>query len=652
MHLLHTCFFVPSLDRKRSSPDADEEKPAASSSKTTGVVKSTVKNYNFTITQLITILLQETKLASCVPDMWVEAEKQFWASFSTAFADLDNSYVRLPVHFSTRYPANHQGGRFGDSKSPDGKSFDILSRQLAIDIRSTIDSLLDDKKKHSLYLYGAKGVGKSHSLYQVAMELMKEDVRVVYIHDCGGLPADTDNAMQFLCGAIYFGFHGDEEIQDACKAVSSLGDFENLVLDTIPTFCKSKDIRFCFIFDQHNGLSAEKRKLPMFEIIEKGMANSFMWNETGCLVISASANNKYFLDVSKNVFFSVMDVYYGFSDAERVQWANQNNFFPKSDYRDFSIPFGNLPLYLSEMKRQYSRMKHSAKLTLADVIASYSKELKMRLNEEEQKHRIEVTGNDVVDKKTYESMILCITSGAPVTTSDSVLMNVRRLYNRQLLHLKDDVLVPNCNFVLDMYRSLRILTRKAKSLSGLDEAMSIAILKSRLENAIKGTECEQVITGYLADISTFTLPCFKISAGGILSVTTTPENIRFDNASLQWFSKKELESGELDFKEARIFVPRAGNNEGIDFYLWDPKTKRLLAVQVTVGPMTDHSQPDSDYLALWEKKSKCPALDVVWCTPFERRIKKKNEKFARDLFLSFSDLPKEISNVLSHLSLD
>ena len=100
------------------------------------------------------------------------------------------------------------------------------------------------------------------------------------------------------------------------------------------------------MFDQHNSLTPEQRLLFPYSIAEGLLTTLTEWRKTGLLVvISASANNKYFLKVASDNKWPQFIMDNGFNEEEFNAWAKQENFFPGVNLADIKY-WTNLIPYL------------------------------------------------------------------------------------------------------------------------------------------------------------------------------------------------------------------------------------------------------------------------------------------------------------------
>jgi hypothetical protein len=137
----------------------------------------------------------------------------------------------------------------------------------------------------------------------VAARRLDASNRVIYIADCTAWGAGTVlQHCRFLIQVIVFAFVNDKPILEACRQLWSLKDTDRLIealelmlVEVIPRFCNDNKLQLLAVFDQHNGLPEAQRNQMPFQMVEHQLPSRW---ETGLVIVSASANNAYFLKVS------------------------------------------------------------------------------------------------------------------------------------------------------------------------------------------------------------------------------------------------------------------------------------------------------------------------------------------------------------------
>jgi hypothetical protein len=161
-------------------------------------------------------------------------------------------------------------------------------------------------KTKGAYLHGSQGVGKSHALYY-AVCILRADPRnrVIYIPDCKTWSGTVINGIDFFLEAVVDAFHSDREVIDTLPVLNKIdrptdrlqweSDFERFVKEFLPSYCESQGLFLFAVFDQHNGLTPDRRKQLPFSLPETLPS---IWERSALCVVSASANNEYHLTIT------------------------------------------------------------------------------------------------------------------------------------------------------------------------------------------------------------------------------------------------------------------------------------------------------------------------------------------------------------------
>lgn len=214
------------------------------------------------------------------------------------------------------------------------RRFNVVGDKIGIMYRSTTANLFDFITLHygknpAVYIHGPQGVGKSHSLYEVVCRLRQDaSNRVIYIPDCGGwsdISVGT-KPLETLLRAVAIGFPNDQTVTNQCDAVSVDDSSVWKLLEGLPEYCISKALKLYIVFDQHNGISPYNRTLFPFSIVEDALPSSEYWKKA-LIVVSASANNSYYLKVASQHSWPEFTLFWGFNSDEFQAWVTKEQFF-------------------------------------------------------------------------------------------------------------------------------------------------------------------------------------------------------------------------------------------------------------------------------------------------------------------------------------
>ncbi len=155
--------------------------------------------------------------------------------------------------------------------------------------------IVEDKprQRQAIYLFGGKGLGKSHILAALACLLVRRGTQVVYLPDCRAWLFDP---LRYLQNALVFAFVNSER-----SFREEVLDCENL--ESLANFCARyrNTGQLCFIVDQLNALDPEMMAQDVVSNTEKDSLRKLLHRMSSMhiLISSASANHKTFQHMAK-----------------------------------------------------------------------------------------------------------------------------------------------------------------------------------------------------------------------------------------------------------------------------------------------------------------------------------------------------------------
>jgi hypothetical protein len=143
--------------------------------------------------------------------------------------DLSNpaTFVDLPFPSLLSPPVD----RFQETTIDGTKYFKYMGRLIYSELEKGIRKDFFQSNHQDVYLYGSPGSGKSHLLAALAVQLVQEGKRVLYIPDCQYLLDDFEGTLR---AALHFAFHGDA-LSHTCievvHGVENLLDLADIISD-------------------------------------------------------------------------------------------------------------------------------------------------------------------------------------------------------------------------------------------------------------------------------------------------------------------------------------------------------------------------------------------------------------------------------------
>jgi hypothetical protein len=511
------------------------------------------------------------------------------ADRATLRTDVDG-FLDLPVHPSL---GASSGKRFETvDRAGRGAVVPLLSRELARTYMAAMLERCDQPLHNYLYIHGAQGVGKSYALYEAVCRLMarRDAVRVAYMHDCADWSTDVKLALAQMTAIVASAFHPDEEptVWDACARVQTVDELYDVLATIVPTHCAHRRLKFLFVFDQHNGLSATQRQQLPWSMLEKELLAIDSWTRLGATVISASANNDYFLKIATQPEMGRVDCYTGFTDAEADCWRRRHRFFlgDGDGWTETKELLSSWPLELNALRKR-------TEPTLAARLAKLVDERLRILVLHEANHRRARLLEDA-EKTDYAGIILDMLLAR--SGVGERYPSIGLLLNKQLAYYDEQT---------TLVRPIHELARRFYLTQGylrpgglLDETVKDVLGNRAATNDTKGRTVEAYVICCMQQLATFVLQAQPWHAAG--RALGRPEAV-IDAAALTLhrFGSQGV-PGDIAWNRSLLLVPLNPNYPGVDLLLWDVRSRTLVGMQFTVRTRA-------------HKMSFSPALEQAWC---------------------------------------
>jgi hypothetical protein len=142
-------------------------------------------------------------------------------------------------------PLSAMSDRF-HTESVDGVYyFHYMGRSKLMELEKEVEKTIFQDRHQDVYLFGPSGSGKSHILAALAVKLIQERKRVIYIPDCLQLLANSEKNLRI---ALYFAFYDDPV---ACATIKSAHG-----IDALLDFIEEKTDKYLLV-DQLDVLEPE-----------------------------------------------------------------------------------------------------------------------------------------------------------------------------------------------------------------------------------------------------------------------------------------------------------------------------------------------------------------------------------------------------------
>jgi hypothetical protein len=528
---------------------------------------------------------------------------------------------------------------------------DLMHREVTTGLEKF---LKDNRGQPAVYIHGPQGVGKSFSLYEIVCRFRSQaNTRVVYIPDCGGWGAlmqeeSADEAVSFLLYAILLAFPDDASIEQLCLDCELEQQSVVALLKHLPIYCEKNGLELFAVFDQHNSLKPELRTKFPFSVVESLLPYLADWKLNKALVVvSASANNSYFLKVAADERWPDFPMSKCFSESEFDAWVVKEGFFVGLDHDSVKHWTSLVPLELRILGDTYKKMKHANPLlsltqdALKKVLDQYTNDRERTLFEQQQKFESEYF-KAPEDKDAHIRAVVWMSLGISGNTDKGAA----KLLNLQLMYVDDGVVKPTT----PLARRL-LLSRHNKEFETIFNTTASQVFKASLDEftadakgrtyeryVIRQLEAEKSIHVKAAVIDTTKPPAAWATVAIDIS---NCQVIHFlgnkTNASVAWNS-------------SAMIVPDNPNYPDVDVMIFDPSRGLFVAAQFTVTAPLKHSRnffelKDGGVLSdLWKLKSKggIKLIRMLWVT-VTKDI--KDAKFNGDLVITAAELEGQFSEL-------
>ena len=558
-------------------------------------------------------------------------------------------YVTVPPHPSLQFSSRC---RF----LLDGDSFTFMRRQGSREVADWLLVLLS-RKMFAAYIQGPQGVGKSHLLYEVLLLLTAQsDCRVVYEHDCAswaGLANMPIKATLYWLRSVAMAFAQDPEVLGLCRqfigSVSLMADIvaaEDAVcrsfLPQLGNMCKRLKLKVFFVFDQHNSLTPEMRTKFPYSLPESQLLRVSQLRGVGMVVISASANNEYFLKVATmEPPLPTRLVTSGFDfDELRVFMQHERLFkdlpLDNNQLQELAVATNLYPLELSLLRDAYNALQASSTVPVTpqrciDVYENGNMALGIYGRNKTFAARIAAFDKRVRgepdERQRLINGVICMKLELPVLMFPfAVLLNLGICY-------EDDVpqsasfseLSPRggpAQYIRPitpaaLRASVAFYSPDAAYTERESSAVSFIFQSPQLSRPVRGRVLEDYIMQQLSSATSFELVGRKYGAkhkrgarGKSLAAVRGVETVR-------WYG--EFPSVDLNLSKDLLLWPSAYNYPGVDGLIWLAKDRTLLLLQITLSSVREHASnfwdSNAKLQSAWLNKLGPSRVEKLWMTP-------------------------------------
>ena len=589
------------------------------------------------------------RLASRKLDAAVQQARAYNAALKTAFDPklAPPCYATLPPHPSLQYTARR---RF----LLDGDLFTFMRRLGSQDLVAWLTLLLGNRE-FAAYIQGPQGVGKSHLLYEACLLLSaKPGFRVVYEHDCaswGSLANMPVKAALYFLRSIGMAFSEDAEVLELCKqftanvsVVSDVVAAEDAVcnefLPQLGELCKRLNLKVFFVFDQHNGLTPEMRNKFPYSLTESQLLRVSQLRGVGMVVISASANNEYYVKlVSMEPPLPTRQLTAGFDLDELCAFLQHEKMFQQpalceTELQALCVATNRYPLELAFLRDAHNALKSVAVpvtwqrcvdvYELGDALLDISgrtKTFAARIAAFDQRANL-------AERQRLIHGVLCMKYELPVSTfPHATMLNLAICYESAVPQsVSFSQQSPHGGPAEYIHPVTPAALQAAVVFYLLDPtyseqeaaAVSFVFQSSQHSRDVKGRLLETYILQQLSNARAFHLYGREYGADN----TPGAEQILLADVrgvqTVRWWG--DIPSADLEVRKDLLLWPSSPNYKGVDGMLWLGGSKTLLLLQITLSAVGDHATnfwaAHSTLLSRWKDKLGPKKVTELWLTPY------------------------------------
>ena len=589
-------------------------------------------------------------------DTGVQQIEQFTVALKEAYEQVDPKltapyYVTVPPHPSLQFSSRC---RF----LLDGDSFTFMRRQGSRDIADWLLVLLS-RKMFAAYFQGPQGVGKSHLLYEMVLLLTEQsDCRVVYEHDCAswaGLANMPIKATLYWLRSVAMAFAQDPEVLGLCRQfierVSVMTDIVaaedavcNSFLPQLGDLCKRLKLKVFFVFDQHNSLTPEMRTKFPYSLPESQLLRVSQLRGVGMVVISASANNEYFLKLATLVPpLPTRLVTSGFDDEELGVFVQHERLFkdrPLDDdqLRELSVATNCYPLELALLRDAHNALQSSfptVPVTLQRCVEVYEKgDVRLGVVGSIETFAARIAAFDKRvrgepdERQRLINGVVCMKLELPLSTFPyAVLLNLAICYKsdvpQSLTFAEQSQRSGSPEYIhpitpAALQAAVAFYSPDAAYTERESSAVSFIFQSPQLSRPVRGHVLEDYIMHQLSSATSFELVGRKYGAkhkrgarGNSLASVRGLQTVR-------WYG--EIPSVDLNLSKDLLLWPYAYNYPGVDGLIWLAKSRTLLLLQITLSSVGAHAsnfwKSNEKLHSRWLDRLSPSRVYELWVTPY------------------------------------
>jgi len=430
-------------------------------------------------------------------------------------------------------------------------------------------------------------------------------------------------------------------MKDPADAESAVRD---LFLPRLGDLCARLKLKVFFVFDQHNSLTPEMRKTFPYSLPESGLLHVSQLRGVGMVVISASANNEYFLKVAASEPpWPMQLVTSGFDIGEMNTFLRHEHMFADALLNDdevfeLCVATNCYPLELTFLRDTYRalRKRNGAAVTIQRCIDVYErgdtmigvlgrfKTFSNRVTLFDKRIRAEPD-----ELKRLVNSVVCMKLELPLSTfPDAVLLNLAISYESNVPQSQSFTAKARMDGPADYIHPITPAALEAAmalyapeaSFSAREVSVVEYVFQSvNVRGEVRGRMLEHYIMQQLSVAPSFKLAGSRLGKANVASIKLTTLAQARGVQVVRWNGNK-LPPGKIDLARDLLLWPRSASFPGVDGMLWLADTKTLVLLQITLSSVHVHKSnfwaDDATRRSLWQDRLGARDVKELWLTPY------------------------------------
>jgi len=184
---------------------------------------------------------------------------------------------------------------------------------------------LNRQNYRGLFIHGARGIGKSYSLYNLVLNLLQSNSnKIVYISDCS-VWVNSSSPIDYLVDALLVAFYDLKQFIELPAFEYDQFTFIDFLTTQIVPLIRNKQLNLFFVFDQYNLIPEDQKKMFPFSLpfcITEYIADIFIQKQISFVLCSSNNNNNRNKWWEKFNSWVTLALFEQFTDDQIKEWIS------------------------------------------------------------------------------------------------------------------------------------------------------------------------------------------------------------------------------------------------------------------------------------------------------------------------------------------